>query len=51
MGIGEAVRLLGITANMLQRSEREGRCGLRTYCRQLRAALGSNHAAGAPDQD
>jgi predicted site-specific integrase-resolvase len=26
-------------------------CGLRNYRRQLRAALASNHAAGAPDQD
>jgi len=26
-------------------------CGMRNYHRQLRAALESNHAAGAPDQD
>jgi predicted site-specific integrase-resolvase len=26
-------------------------CGLRNYRRQLRAALASNHAAGAPDQN
>jgi predicted site-specific integrase-resolvase len=69
----EAAKLLGITANSLQRCERDDRfvpavrttnarrryvhCfssrlyGLRNYRRQLRAALESDHAAGAPDQN
>ncbi|WP_371877332.1 MerR family transcriptional regulator [Telluria mixta] len=56
IGAGEAARLLGITVKTLHQWERE--CRLvpvaRTASnrrRQLRAALESDHAAGAPDQD
>ena len=60
MGTGEAARLLGTTVKTLQRWEREGRLvpasrtasNRRRYTEsQLRTALESNHAAGAPDQD
>jgi DNA-binding transcriptional MerR regulator len=60
MGIGRAARLLGTTVKILQRWEREGRLVLtartasnrRRYTEsQLRAALESDHVAGAPDQD
>lgn len=58
--IAAASRLLGTTVKTLQRWEREGRLipmartasNRRRYTDgQLRAALESDHAAGAPDQD
>lgn len=60
MGTGEAARLLEITVKTLQRLEREGRLvpvartasnRRRDTESQMRAALESDHAAGAPHQD
>ena len=60
LGVGHAAKLLGVTVKTLQRWEREGRQVLaartastrRRYTEsQLRAALESKHAVGAPDQD
>ena len=52
IGTGEAVRQVGFTVKILQHREREGGLvpAIRTES-QLRAALESDHAAGAPDQD
>jgi putative resolvase len=60
LGVGHAAKLLGITVKTLQRWERERRLipaartasSRRRYTEgQLRAALESKHAVGAPDQD
>lgn len=60
IGIRQAVRLVGATVKTLQRWDPEGRLvpaartasnGRRYTERQLRAALESDHVAGAPDQD
>jgi excisionase family DNA binding protein len=60
LAIGQAAKRLGITVKTLQRWEREGRLvpaartasNRRRYTEsQLRAALESHDAAGAPDQD
>jgi len=60
LGVGHAAKLLGSTIKTLQRWERDGRQVPAAYTAstrrrytesQLRAALESSHAAGAPHQD
>ena len=59
MAVGQAIRLLGITVELLQRWEREGRLlpaartgsnWRRNTENQLHTVLESDHAAGTPDQ-